>query len=141
MTPKAVSADEDGGASAGQRLDKWLWFARLVKSRTSAAALVTSGKVRVNRDRIDKPSHWLKPGDVVTVTVSRRVRVLKVLLPGTRRGPAPEARLLFEDLSPQVAASPQADASPVVTSAQRSLGTGRPTKKERRKIDQLRGRE
>jgi ribosome-associated heat shock protein Hsp15 len=92
---------EAGGAEA-QRLDKWLWFARVVKSRTLAAALVIDRKVRVNRERASKPSQMLRVGDVVTIAVHARVRVLKVLAAGARRGPPAEACLLYEDLTPEV---------------------------------------
>lgn len=132
-------------AAGSQRLDKWLWFARVAKSRTLAAALVTGGKVRVNRVRTDKASHSLKPGDVVTINVGPRVRVLKVLLPGTRRGPATEARGLFDELTPPREGSLLAggDArSPGVApqSAARTRGAGRPTKRDRRQIDSLKGK-
>jgi ribosome-associated heat shock protein Hsp15 len=83
----------------GQRLDKWLWFARVVKSRTLAAELVVLGKVRVNRIRAVKASQTLRPGDVVTLVLAGRVLVLKVLAPGVRRGPATEARRLYQPLS------------------------------------------
>ena len=83
----------------GQRLDKWLWFARVVKSRTLAAELVVLGKVRVNRARAVKASQTLRPGDVVTLVLAGRVLILKVLAPGIRRGPAAEARRLYEPLS------------------------------------------
>jgi ribosome-associated heat shock protein Hsp15 len=78
-----------------QRLDKWLWFARVVKSRTSAAQLVESGKVRVNRARVVKPSHTLREGDVLTIALRGEVRVMEVLALGERRGPPQEARLLY----------------------------------------------
>ncbi len=84
---------------SAQRIDKWLWFARFVKTRSLAAALVAQGAVRVNRQKIAKPSHPVAPGDVLTMTVHGRVRVVRVVGPGARRGPAPEARLLYEDLS------------------------------------------
>jgi len=83
----------------GQRLDKWLWFARVVKSRTLAAELVVLGKVRVNRARAVKASQTLRPGDVVTLVLAGRVLILKVLAPGVRRGPAAEARRLYQPLS------------------------------------------
>jgi ribosome-associated heat shock protein Hsp15 len=92
---------------SSQRIDKWLWFARIVKTRSLAAALVSGGKVRVNRQKIAKPSHPVAPGDVLTIALRGHVRVLKLLDPGTRRGPAPEARLLYEDL-----AVPHADRPP-----------------------------
>jgi ribosome-associated heat shock protein Hsp15 len=81
-----------------QRLDKWLWFARVVKTRTLAAELVSAGHVRVNARRIDVPARSVARGDVLTIALEREVRVLKVLAPGKRRGAYPEARLLFEDL-------------------------------------------
>ena len=127
--------DGSGGAGAGaQRLDKWLWFARVLKSRTQAAALVSDGKVRINRVRALKPSQSVRSGDVLTISVRGDVRVLKVELPGVRRGPPAEARTLYEDLTP-VAPEP---ARPV---AERASGTGRPTKLERRLVDRLKRRQ
>jgi ribosome-associated heat shock protein Hsp15 len=82
-----------------QRLDKWLWFARVVKTRNLAAQLIGGGKVRVNRMRVLKPSHLLRGGDVLTVSLRGGVRVLQVLAVGTRRGPPHEARLLYRLLS------------------------------------------
>jgi ribosome-associated heat shock protein Hsp15 len=87
-----------------QRLDKWLWFARAVKSRSLAAKLVESGAVRINRVRVDQPSHAVKPGDVLTIGIGPRVLVWRVLAFAERRGPAPEARTLYEDLAPGPAA-------------------------------------
>ena len=117
-----------------QRIDKWLFFARIVKSRTLAAKLVEAGKVRVNRDKIEQPAHAVKPGDGLTISLERRVLVLKVLLPGVRRGPAEEARTLYEDLTPPAEKTPAA--APV---AERDAGAGRPTKRERRETDRLKG--
>ncbi|MBR1124763.1 RNA-binding S4 domain-containing protein [Bradyrhizobium lablabi] len=81
-----------------QRLDKWLWHARVVKARTSAAELVASGHVRVNGVREKSPGHAVKAGDVVTIALDRAVRVLKVTGFSERRGDAAAARVLFEDL-------------------------------------------
>ncbi|WP_420961381.1 RNA-binding S4 domain-containing protein [Brucella sp. IR073] len=119
-----------------QRIDKWLFFARVVKSRSLAAKLAAGGRVRVNRDKIDQASHLVKVGDVLTVTLDRRILVYKVLDTGHRRGPAEEARLLYEDISPQPAPreDPAVELPPV-----REPGSGRPTKRERREIDRLRG--
>jgi ribosome-associated heat shock protein Hsp15 len=86
-------------AERGQRVDKWLWFARIVKSRSLAQALIEQGAVRVNRIKVVRSSAGIAPGDVVTVAVHDRVRVLKVLDEGRRRGPPAEARELYEDLS------------------------------------------
>ena len=85
----------DTTSAPGQRLDKWLWFARVVRSRTLAAQLVGGGKVRVNRMRVLKPGHLLRKGDILTVAVRGEVRVLEVLAVGERRGSAQEARLLY----------------------------------------------
>jgi len=89
-----------------QRLDRWLWFARIFKSRTLAAQLIEDGKVRVNRMRVVKPSHGLREGDVLTVTLRGRVQVLKVLAPGTRRGPPPEAKRLYQLVSTREPSAP-----------------------------------
>jgi ribosome-associated heat shock protein Hsp15 len=81
-----------------QRLDKWLWHARVVKARTSAAELVTTGHVRINGVREKSPGHAVKVGDVVTIALDRAVRVLKVTGFSERRGDAVAARVLYEDL-------------------------------------------
>lgn len=120
-----------------QRIDKWLWYARVVKSRSLAQKLVAAGHVRVNRDKVTAPSKSVRAGDVLTVSVARTVRILKVLAPGERRGPAPEAQLLYEDLTPP---PPPRDA-PVAgpgAPAHREPGSGRPTKRERRETDRFR---
>jgi ribosome-associated heat shock protein Hsp15 len=81
-----------------QRLDKWLWHARVVRARASAAALVEAGHVRVNGSREKSPGHAVKPGDVITVGLDRTVRVLKVIALSERRGDASAASVLYEDL-------------------------------------------
>jgi ribosome-associated heat shock protein Hsp15 len=83
----------------GQRIDKWLWFCRFVKSRSLAQALVEQGAVRVNRVKVERPSLPVKPGDVVTLTVHGRVSVVRVAAAGVRRGPAVEARGLYVSLN------------------------------------------
>jgi len=93
-------SEDDRDRPPTQRLDKWLWFARVVKSRTLAAELVALGRVRVNSARAGKASRALKPGDVVTLAFGGRVLLLKVLAPGMRRGPPAEARALYQLLSP-----------------------------------------
>jgi ribosome-associated heat shock protein Hsp15 len=99
--PRSADAKPSlAAAEARQRLDKWLWFARVVKTRTQAAKLVAEGHVRVNGARIEDPAKTLKCGDVVTIALERQVRVLKVLEPGSRRGPFEEARRLFDDIGP-----------------------------------------
>ncbi len=81
-----------------QRLDKYLWFARVVKTRTLAAKLISGGNVRVNTERITSPSKLVAPGDVLTIAVQRTVRVLKINAPGVRRGPFVEAKQLYEEI-------------------------------------------
>jgi ribosome-associated heat shock protein Hsp15 len=80
-----------------QRLDKWLWHARVVKARTSAAALVVAGHVRVNGVRETSPGHQIKLGDVLTVGLDRTVRVLKIVGFAERRGNAASATVLYTD--------------------------------------------
>jgi ribosome-associated heat shock protein Hsp15 len=122
-----------GAPAAIQRLDKWLWFARIVKSRTLAAQLVQDGKVRVNRAKVAKPAQTVRPEDVLTIVIRGNIQVVKVLAPGTRRGPPVEARQLYELLSPPAVAAP-AQPSP---SGERDRGAGRPSKRDRRMTDRL----
>jgi ribosome-associated heat shock protein Hsp15 len=110
------------------RLDKWLWHGRFFKTRSLAARQVAASHVRVNGDKTDKPARMIAPGDVLTFVQAEQVRVVRVLDLGERRGPATEAALLFEDLSPPV--------QPKVPVEDR-VG-GRPTKKDRRAMDMLR---
>jgi ribosome-associated heat shock protein Hsp15 len=119
-----------------QRIDKWLWHARVVRTRSAAAALAASGHVRVNGQRIDAPSRAVRPGDVVTVALDRTVRIMKVVGFADRRGDADAARVLYEDLAPAVPPPERAAAPPA-----RDRGSGRPTKRERRDLDRLRGQD
>jgi ribosome-associated heat shock protein Hsp15 len=86
-------------AQASQRIDKWLWFARLVKTRSLAQRLVAGGQVRVNRTRLTKASQTVSAGDVIAMLVHDRVRVVQVVNTGHRRGPASEARELYLDVT------------------------------------------
>ena len=106
---------------AKQRLDKWLFFSRAVKSRTLAQKLIEAGAVRVNSERTVHTDHQVGAGDVLTMTVHERLLVWKILDPGVRRGPAPEAALLYEDLSPAVLPRPDKTASFIA----RDSGSGR----------------
>ena len=118
------------------RIDKWLWFARVVKTRSAAAALCEDGSVRLNGVRVDQAHKAVRPGDVLTVALTGRVKVLKVVSLAERRGPYSEAQHIYEDLSPE---PPRFDLpSPV---AAREPGAGRPTKAERRETDRLKDRE
>lgn len=108
---------------AGVRIDKWLWWARFFKTRTLAAKVVSSG-VRVNGDRTDKPKTLVRVGDTLTFGQQRDVRVIRIVAIGERRGPAPEARELYEDLDPP---EPREAGDPPVH-------TPRPDKRDRRAI-------
>jgi ribosome-associated heat shock protein Hsp15 len=91
------ASDTKGTGGNRQRLDKWLWFARIVKTREAAAALVEQGHVRLNSVKITKPGHGVKRGDVLTIVLNTRVRVLHVEAMAQRRGPASDARLLYRE--------------------------------------------
>ena len=82
-----------------QRIDRWLWHARLVRTRSDAAALAGAGYVRVNGMRIDAPGRMVRTGDVITVALDRRVRVVKVRGFRERRGPAGTGETLYEELT------------------------------------------
>ncbi|MEO1694732.1 MAG: RNA-binding S4 domain-containing protein [Pseudomonadota bacterium] len=146
-------AEQSAVAGPGLRVDKWLWYTRIVKSRSLATTLVTSGKVRVNRLRIGKASHTVRVGDVITVAAHSQVHVLRIAALGTRRGPASEAQTLYEDLSATTPATRQDIANGDATSpgepaeagdarglasGQRDAGSGRPTKRDRRAMERLR---
>lgn len=78
-----------------QRLDKWLWYARIVKTRSSAAKLVAAGHVRVNGVRVTQAARLVQAGDVLTIALAHTTLVLEIAAAGTRRGPAEEARQLY----------------------------------------------
>ncbi|MBW8755943.1 MAG: RNA-binding S4 domain-containing protein [Sphingomonadales bacterium] len=128
---------ESQGTSQGKslRLDKWLWHARFARTRSLSAKLVSESRFRINGHPTEKAHHAVRPGDVLTFPLGPHIRVIKVLALGVRRGPAPEARLLYEDLDPPKP-MPPAPTEPLV--AVREDGAGRPTKRERRATDRLR---
>ena len=129
----------DEGQPAGQarqRIDKWLFFARLRKSRSLAAKSVEAGDVSVNGVVVRQPSHMLRPGDVVVLSLDRHDMVVKVLQPGDRRGPYEEARLLYSDMTPP---PPPREERNLFAQATRERGAGRPTKRERRETDRFTG--
>lgn len=101
MANSDKTGSDNAEPEARLRLDKWLWHARAARTRTLAAGLVTEGHVRVNAQRTDQPSKPVRAGDVITIALERTVRVLRVVGLGERRGPATEARELYEDLSPE----------------------------------------
>ena len=120
------------------RADKWLWFTRVVKTRTLAASLIKRGKLRINGERVSVPSRNICIEDVLTITLARQIKILKVKALGARRGPASEAQLLYEDLSPPP--EKRDPATGVKKQAERDEGAGRPTKKERRELTRFRAR-
>lgn len=129
--------DETETGATSQRIDRWLWFVRVVKSRTLAAGLVSDGRVRINREKATKPSQTVKPGDVLTITVGPRLRILKVVAFGLRRGPPSEAQTLYQDLTPPP--PPRAARPEIELDETREAGSGRPTKRDRRQTDWLKG--
>lgn len=114
------------------RIDKWLWHARFFKTRSLAAKVVSGGKLRVNGQPISKPAYMVSVSDVLTFPQADNVRVIKVLAMGERRGPAPEAQQLYEDLAPP---KPREE---IIEQVPRFEGKGRPTKKDRRALQQTR---
>jgi ribosome-associated heat shock protein Hsp15 len=119
--------------SGSIRIDKWLWAARAFKTRSLAAGACDGGKVDVNGEAA-RPAKPLRGGERVEITVPNGRRILKVVALSDRRGPASEAQKLYEDLTPP--------APPRIRQAKppyRDPGAGRPTKRERRDIDRLRG--
>jgi ribosome-associated heat shock protein Hsp15 len=118
------------------RLDKWLWYARFFKSRTRATAVCEAGRVRVNGTIVHKAHHALRPGDVLTFPQGADVRIVRILGLGARRGPAPEAQALYEDLEPPVRPISRAE-DDAAAAGLRSRGSGRPTKADRRATDRL----
>ncbi|MFZ7090058.1 RNA-binding S4 domain-containing protein [Primorskyibacter sp. 2E233] len=113
------------------RIDKWLWHARFFKTRTLAAKVVAAGHCRVNGTRVSKPAFALTVDDVVTFPKDKDVRVIKLLGLGERRGPAPEAQALYEDLAPP-------EKKERAPEAPKFEGGGRPTKRDRREFEKSR---
>jgi ribosome-associated heat shock protein Hsp15 len=116
------------------RVDKWLWAARVFKTRSLASTACDGGKVDINAEAA-KPARRVRSGDLIEVTLPRgRRRILKVTAVGDRRGSAEIARQLYEDLTP-----PEPPRTRQAPPPFRAPGAGRPTKRERRDIERLRG--
>ena len=112
-TGQNTDAEEEISTASGKiRLDKWLFYARFFKTRSLAAAIVSKGRLRLNGQRQSKPGHAIGAGDVLTFPMGNETRVVRVLAPGTRRGPASEAQTLYDDLAPPDAAPPDHDVTP-----------------------------
>ncbi len=125
----------------GLRLDKWLWFARFFKSRSLATGACRSGHIRINDILTKKPSQQIVIGDILTLTSKTsdgpEVKTIRICALGARRGPAPEAQALYDDLTP-IAIAPNAATRWAERVAPRDAGAGRPTKRERRILDRWR---
>ena len=126
-----------------QRLDKWLWCARFFKSRGLASKLLAGGRLRLSGKVVSKAHQLVRMGDVLTFPQGRLIRVVKVLFLSKRRGPAPEAQLLYENLEPiEAQRAWNTDTSEFNSpSINRVRDGGRPTKGDRRAIDRLMWRE
>lgn len=130
-----MSEEKQPQSDSRQRLDKWLFFARMAKSRSIAQRRIAAGDVRVNDQKILHASYTVRAGDRVVLAAGTRSRVLIVRAAGARRGPYEEARQLYDDVTP---AAQEQQLSNVSSHATREAGTGRPTKKQRRVLDELR---
>ncbi|MCB1274718.1 MAG: RNA-binding S4 domain-containing protein [Leucobacter sp.] len=115
------------------RVDAWIWAVRLAKTRSQATAACKAGHVRVN-DATAKPAQSVGIGDVVRVRLHGFEKIYRVAGLAVRRGSAAEAALLFEDLTPPPPPKVERPAAVI-----RDRGAGRPTKRDRREIDKLRG--
>jgi ribosome-associated heat shock protein Hsp15 len=114
------------------RLDRWLWAARMFRSRSLAAEACQGGKVVVNGNGA-KPHKLVRPSDEIEITLPGGKRKLKLLDVAERRGPASVARLLYDDLTPPKPPEPPRDPG-----VWRESGSGRPTKRDRRQLDRMR---
>ena len=122
------------------RLDKWLWYARFFKTRSAATKAISVGRFRLDGMVTNKPHRQALCGQVLTFIQGERSRVIRIMVLGSRRGPACEASALYEDLTP-VRDTPQKTKTPKQPEFEaRSKGTGRPTKLQRRATDRLKGK-
>ena len=126
--------DNDGLKSVVPvRLDKWLWYARFFKTRSLATKFILSGKLRIGGNIVNKPHRQAQIGYVLTFILGEHTRVIKILDFGSRRGPAPEAQALYDDLAPLIPHNQKEDfGTHRLDFESRERGSGRPTKRERR---------
>ena len=126
----------DGGTEKALRLDKWLWYARFFKTRANATKAISGGRFRLDGEVMSKPHRAAQPGQVLTFVQGDRVRVVRIVALGSRRGPATEAAELYEDLSPE---TPKRRVERVTETEfeMREKGAGRPTKRARRETQKL----
>ena len=122
------------------RVDRWLWAARLLKTRQLAAEAAQGGRVEVNGQRV-KPSRAVRPGDTLDLTVGQGLRISVVVrATAERRGPAREAVLLYEETAESIAARERHAAERRLAHAPQPVDGGRPTKRDRRRMEAERGR-
>jgi ribosome-associated heat shock protein Hsp15 len=107
-----------------QRLDKWLWCARFFKTRALAAQACADGRLRLGGRVIQKAHHAVKPGDVLTFPLGPHIRIIRISALGLRRGPASEARALYQDLAPPPAAGAPAQSPPASQGQAPAAGSG-----------------
>lgn len=115
------------------RVDKWLWAARMFKTRSAASTACTAGHVKIAGESV-KASKAVKPGDHLDVLTPGGPRQLEIVALGDRRGPASLAQTLYLDHTP-----PPPPKEQVVIEGRRERGSGRPTKKDLRELRKLRG--
>jgi ribosome-associated heat shock protein Hsp15 len=119
------------------RLDKWLWQARFFKTRALASRAISGGGLRLDGEVMTKPHRTARPGQVLTFSQGARVRVIEIKELGSRRGPASEAASLYADLAPPPPPGTKTARPPAFEERQR--GAGRPTKRQRRETEWLKG--
>ena len=133
-----MDADLNRIGSAPVRLDKWLWYARFFKTRSLATKLISSGKLRINGEVTSKPHRQAQIGQVLTFAQGPLIRVIRIDEIGKCRGPAAEAATLYTDLDPQPARKNNKEVHLHSSRFEsRLIGSGRPTKKDRRETTKL----
>lgn len=121
------------------RIDKWLWAARLVKTRGIAADALKAGRVTIN-GAVAKPAREVRPGDKLELRIGPTKRLIDVRALAERRGPASEAALLYTESEASIKARTEAGEQRRLTRPRFDDGGGRPTKRDRRRLDRDRGR-
>ena len=129
-----------GAQDKSLRIDKWLWYARFFKTRSAATKVISGGRFRLDGMVMNKPHRHAFCGQVLTFIQGDRIRVIKITALGSRRGPANEASLLYEDLTPVRDVPIKTRKVKQQEFEARSKGSGRPTKLQRRATDRLKAR-
>ena len=135
-----IAVPNNDSKETGLRLDKWLWYARFFKTRALASKAISNGRFRLDGDTMSKPHRQAKCGQVLTFSQGNRIRIVRIKALGSRRGPAQEATLLFDDLAPIKPARERKESLPLPEFENRQVGDGRPTKRQRRETDWLKAR-